>query len=92
MESKHLLRHIILKNFKKNSSHEYDIFQKVVKVDYSIRDDFDVNAKDLIEKLLKKDPNERLGASEIHGYCVLKDHKFFKAINWTNLLESQIPK
>ncbi|RNA28243.1 hypothetical protein BpHYR1_003956 [Brachionus plicatilis] len=70
-------------------NHEYDIFQKVVKQDFSIKEDFDVNAKDLIQKLVVKDPNQRLGASE--NYPLLKAHSFFENIKWMNLLETQVP-
>ena len=45
-------------------------------------------AKDLINKILVKDPNKRLGAGEPGSeYDIkhLKSHPFFKGINWNNL-------
>ena len=68
-------------------SHEYDIFQKVVRVDYKIPDDFDQEARNLIGRWLITDPNQRLGASEAQGYPLLKEHAFFETINWQNLCE-----
>ena len=71
------------------SSHEYDIFQKVVRISYTIPDDFPEYAKDLIEKLVVTEPNERLGANE-NGYVQLKQHSYFESIEWLDL-NKQIP-
>lgn len=40
-------------------------------------------AKDLIRKLLNPDPNQRLGAND--GAEEIKNHPFFKGINWNTL-------
>lgn len=73
------------------SSHEYDIFQKIVKQEYTISEELDLNAKELIEKLIIKDPSQRLGASNQNDYSALKAHQFFKNINWNNLLDLKVP-
>lgn len=46
------------------------------------------NAKDLIQRLLEKDPQKRLGSAE--GVGDIKAHAFFQSINWT-LIRSQKP-
>lgn len=43
--------------------------------------DMSYEAKDLIDRLLVQDPDLRLGA---HGASEVKDHPFFKDINWDN--------
>ena len=73
-------------------NHEYDIFQKVVKAEYTIPDEFDSEAKDLIGKLVVTDPNERLGASEAQGYDKLRLHPFFASIDWQNISEQTPPE
>ena len=45
-------------------------------------------AKDLITKILVKEPTKRLGAGEPGSECDishLKSHPFFKGINWKDL-------
>ena len=37
-------------------------------------------ARDLICKLMKKEPKERLGAN--YGFLEIKQHPFFKSVNW----------
>lgn len=46
------------------------------------RPGFDENAKDLINQLLQKDPENRIGALDIED---LKQHPFFASINWENI-------
>jgi serum/glucocorticoid-regulated kinase 2 len=41
-------------------------------------------AKDLLEKLLDRDPQRRLGAN---GASEIKTHPFFTAIDWRKLLQ-----
>lgn len=41
-------------------------------------------AKDLIERLLIKNPAQRLG---LHGSKEIMDHPYFKGLNWSNLFE-----
>ena len=47
-------------------------------------------AKDLIQKILVKDPKERLGYNS-KDYSEIKNHPFFKGINFDNLSEEPIP-
>eukprot|EP01017_Pseudomicrothorax_dubius_P031088 TRINITY_DN3933_c0_g3_i2.p1 TRINITY_DN3933_c0_g3~~TRINITY_DN3933_c0_g3_i2.p1 ORF type:complete len:202 (+),score=43.86 TRINITY_DN3933_c0_g3_i2:188-793(+) len=45
-------------------------------------EDFPDSAKDLIEKLLKKDPKERLG---YNSFAEIKTHPFFQEIEWEGM-------
>lgn len=47
------------------------------------------DAKDLITKLLEKDPTKRLGFKK--DAEELKRHKFFKKINWKELKNKEYP-
>ncbi|XP_006856075.2 probable serine/threonine protein kinase IRE4 isoform X2 [Amborella trichopoda] len=47
-----------------------------------IPDDMSYTAKDLIDRLLDNDPNQRLGAK---GACEVKAHPFFNEVNWDTL-------
>jgi 3-phosphoinositide dependent protein kinase-1 len=47
---------------------------------------FPPDAKDLVDRLLTLDPNERLGGAASGGYTALKGHPFFKRVNWATLL------
>lgn len=71
--------------------HEYDIFQKVTRLDFSFPDEFPQNAEDLVKKLVVSNPDDRLGASEMNGYDKLKSHQFFELIEWSNLIKQNPP-
>ena len=52
------------------------------------------NAKDLINKILIKDPGKRLGAGEPNtelDIAHLKKHPFFKGIKWKNITNQNVP-
>ena len=52
------------------------------------------NAKDLINKILVKDPSKRLGAGEPKTDLDLehlKKHPFFKGIKWKNIFNQNVP-
>ena len=68
--------------FKANSPLEtFKNIREFSEIKYS-KPDIDANAKDLIGKLLRKEPEERLGANDIED---LKSHPFFAEINWESL-------
>lgn len=64
---------------------DYLIFQKILKLEYEFPEGFDKAAKDLIEKLLVINPNDRLGVGDIRPYTSIREHEFFRGINWDNL-------
>ncbi|KAL3876578.1 hypothetical protein ACJMK2_034412 [Sinanodonta woodiana] len=72
-------------------SHEYQIFQKITKLEYEFPDGFKPVARDLVEKLLVLDPTKRLGCEEMGGYGTLKAHKYFEGIKWETLGERKPP-
>ncbi|KAK6337710.1 hypothetical protein TWF696_001193 [Orbilia brochopaga] len=45
------------------------------------------DARDLLEKLLNRDPTKRLGAN---GAAEIKNHKFFDSIDWKRLVQKKI--
>ncbi|KAG4095301.1 Pkinase-domain-containing protein [Neocallimastix lanati (nom. inval.)] len=69
------------------ASNEYQTFQKILKMEYTLPDEIPEVAKDLIKKLLVEDPNHRIGADtpEGGGYEALKSHPFFEGIVWENI-------
>lgn len=71
--------------------HEYQIFQKITKLEYEFPDGFLPVAKDLVERLLQIEPSQRLGCPELGGYEKLKSHEFFKGIDWEHLHEQKPP-
>ncbi|KAF6030758.1 hypothetical protein EB796_010939 [Bugula neritina] len=73
-------------------THEYQIFNKIVKLDYEYPDGFDVHGRDLVEKLLILEAEKRIGSKETGGYEALKTHPFFKDVDWEGLPTSQAPK
>eukprot|EP01137_Pigoraptor_chileana_P029787 Opistho-2@15451 len=73
------------------AGNEYQIFQKITKLEYAIPDGFPPAAKDLVEKLLVLDPDQRFGAENNGGFAALKAHPFFEGVNWSTLTESTPP-
>ncbi|OLN88630.1 Serine/threonine-protein kinase psk1 [Colletotrichum chlorophyti] len=48
------------------------------------------DAKDLLTRLLKKDPKKRLGANMPKDLQVMKGHRFFKKIDWKKLAAREL--
>lgn len=72
-------------------SHEYQIFQKITKLEYEFPEGFNPTARDLVEKLLVIEPTKRLGSDEMGGFEKLKQHEFFKGIDWEHIHEQKPP-
>jgi len=62
-------------------------FMKVSK-DAMIPSDLDISAADLIGKLLRRNPEERIGSRK--GVKEIKSHPFLKDINWSKMLNKEI--
>ncbi|XP_061196072.1 3-phosphoinositide-dependent protein kinase 1-like [Saccostrea echinata] len=71
--------------------HEYQIFQKITKLEYEFPDGFNVVAQDLVEKLLVLDPEQRLGCEEMGGFEKLKSHPFYEGIDFEHIHERKPP-
>ncbi|KAH6804073.1 3-phosphoinositide-dependent protein kinase [Perilla frutescens var. frutescens] len=69
---------------------EWLIFQRIIARDIRFPDYFSEEARDLIDQLLDMDPSRRPGAGP-GGYAILKNHSFFKGIDWANLREGTTP-
>ncbi|CEI87079.1 Putative AGC/PDK1 protein kinase [Rhizopus microsporus] len=68
---------------------DYLIFQKIKNLEYTMPDNFPEVAKDIIRRLLVKNPRERLGAGgKIDD---IKQHPFFENIDWNNLFIEPSP-
>ena len=70
----------------KNVNYTFDIDKKHEKNIINIPNE----AKDLIQKILIKDPTKRIGYGS-KDYKEIKEHPFFDGINFDNLIEEPIP-
>ncbi|XP_037048923.1 3-phosphoinositide-dependent protein kinase 1 isoform X2 [Bradysia coprophila] len=72
---------------------EYLIFQKILKLDLTFPDGFNETAKDLVQKLLQIDPEQRLGmGDEPDCYRSIRMHPFFDGIKWEGLRQQTPPQ
>lgn len=62
------------------------MYNKIVSAELEIPDSISENAADLIRKLLERDPEKRLQNPD-----EIKAHPFFAPIDWTRLLNKEIP-
>jgi len=73
------------------SGSEYLTFQKIVAAEYTpLPEEACPDARDLVEKLLRLEPEERLGAGA-GGLEDLKAHPFFKGVDWDGLRSGAAP-
>lgn len=63
------------------------LFNNIKHQDLEIPHFISHDVKDLLVKLLEKDPSKRLGK---HGAEEVKKHKWFKGINWTDVFNKKI--
>ena len=74
----------------------YVTFKNIEKLNIIFEDNINISekAKDLIKKILVKEPEQRLGAGEPNtNYDLehLKNHPFFKGIKWKNIINQNVP-
>ncbi|KXS11908.1 camp-dependent protein kinase catalytic subunit [Gonapodya prolifera JEL478] len=67
----------------------FGIYEKILAGKIAFPSNFDVNAKDLIKRLLTADRTKRLGNLK-GGAEDVKQHKWFKNVNWVALVHKQI--
>lgn len=70
------------------------MFQKIIAVNYTFPTDMPSDTKDLISKMLKFNPMERIGAGREEDkldFESLKSHSFFNGINFNSLAFSESP-
>ncbi|KAF8891705.1 kinase-like domain-containing protein [Infundibulicybe gibba] len=73
---------------------EYLTWQKIKQLEYSFPEGFDEQAKDLVQKLLIRDPAERLGVGlpgSGKDMQALRSHPFFSSIKWDTLWTEPAP-
>ncbi|KAJ0096779.1 hypothetical protein Patl1_28067 [Pistacia atlantica] len=73
-----------------NAEHPQQIFDNIPnrKIPWpTVPDEMSAEAQDLIDQLLTKDPHQRLGAG---GASEVKQHIFFKDINWDALARQRV--
>ena len=66
-----------------------DIYDKIIKNEYTIPKDIDESAKNLIRKLLKTNPNKRIGCNH-NKIKDIFDHPFFDNFDWNNFIFSKL--
>ena len=72
------------------TKNEFEIFENIKNVKYSFNNtEIPDDAKDLISKILIKDPKKRIGYNS-KDYSEIKNHPFFKGINFDEL-QNQVP-
>jgi len=66
------------------------IYQKILAGKFAFPSSFDKEAKGLVKKLLTADLGKRFGNLK-NGVDDIKQHKWFKNLNWQDLLNKKIP-
>lgn len=66
----------------------YKIYKKVVQGDYTIPEDLNREAADLIRKLLTRQPEARLGSSSSEE---VKRHEWFEGVDFETVFRKEIP-
>ncbi|CAB4001600.1 3-phosphoinositide-dependent kinase 1 [Paramuricea clavata] len=74
------------------ASNEYQVFQRIIKLEYEFPNGFPECPKALVERLLVLDPTKRLGCDEMEGYPPLKADPFYEGIDWENLSKETPPR
>lgn len=71
-----------------NRDHD-TLFELIVMQEVKFPQTLSSDAKDLLGGLLRKDPRKRLGGGP-HDAKEVKEHRFFRTINWTDLVLKKI--
>jgi protein kinase A/protein kinase X len=69
----------------------FGTYRKILEATVEFPRHFDVKARDLIKRLLTKDEEKRLGCQK-HGVEDLKRHKWYKGMDWDQLLNRSLTK
>jgi len=72
-----------------NDDDPMTIYKKIIKGKFNFPNDIDKEAKSLIKHLLVADTTKRYGCLK-DGVKDIKDHNFFKKLNWDNLMNMSI--
>ena len=66
------------------------VISDIIYKEFEPRDWFSKSLADLLTRLLVKDPQNRLGAPELGGIDSIKNHPFFKDIDWVKLYNKEV--
>lgn len=69
---------------------DYLTFEKIKSSEFELDKSIDESGKDLIRKLLHKEPSQRIGFGE-GGFAELKGHPFFEEIDWDGIDQMESP-
>ncbi|XP_020714491.1 3-phosphoinositide-dependent protein kinase 1 isoform X3 [Ceratitis capitata] len=73
-------------------SNDYSIFRDIVSCNIDFPQGFDKDAEDLVRRLLKVQPEERLGANDLGAtYESIRMHPFFNGIDFATLRQQTPP-
>lgn len=61
------------------------LYKRISKGSLTFPDNIDQDARDLIEKVMSRNPDDRPTITQV------KSHRFFKAINWDDMVTKKIP-
>ncbi|XP_077179600.1 ribosomal protein S6 kinase alpha-5 isoform X2 [Paroedura picta] len=67
-----------------------EISRRILKSEPPYPEEMSILAKDVIQRLLTKDPKKRLGCSS-SGADEIKQHPFFQKINWDDMAAKKVP-
>jgi serine/threonine protein kinase len=66
------------------------IQEKIVNSKLSLPYYLSADAKDLLTRLLRKDPKKRLGFNTVKDLATIKKHRFFRKIDWKKLTAREL--
>ncbi|KAI0443343.1 serine/threonine-protein kinase psk1 [Xylaria telfairii] len=69
-----------------NAKIQHNIVKQKVVMPYFLS----LDAKDLLARLLRKDPAKRLGSRMPHDLQTIKNHRFFRKIDWKKLAKKEM--
>uniref|UniRef100_T1JKP5 Non-specific serine/threonine protein kinase n=1 Tax=Strigamia maritima TaxID=126957 RepID=T1JKP5_STRMM len=67
-----------------------EMYDNILNKPIRLRTNISVAARDILLKLLQKNPDMRLGSSDA-DVVEICEHEFFKSIKWSDLVEKRIP-
>ena len=76
--------------FKLRNKSNYEKLQMIMNTDVPMMPEFSPVARDLLKSLLQRNPMYRLGSGR-DGTNEIKDHEFFKDVNWDAMLRKEVP-
>ena len=74
---------------------EFNVLKKVVRGEVDYPPNMNEDAKDLIQKLLRRNPLDRIGSRKNGGFNNLKNHPYFEGINFDDVVHEEpsfVPK